>query len=302
VRLLVLALGIVVIVSGVAGLIWGEVAGGQLLEEIERSFHLAPGQEIVVQSGNGPITYEAWDGDQVVIRAVKETSRLAPSLARWVSDRSVVEIEQVARGVRAVHRSQFRWGWFAVGNVSVSFVVRVPRGWEGDVTLQTSNGRISAYDLHGVAELRTLNGPIIVERQSGSLRVKTSNGPIQMKQLDGVVDAETSNGAIIVDGAALAQSGRLRTSNGAVELRAELVADASYEVRTSNGEVRLYLVEPDVQLDLTTSNGEIELGTEVVVTEVSRSRLSGRIGQGTARLVARTSNGDVTISAVSRGR
>lgn len=295
-RIAVLALGIAVIVLGIAGLITGGVAGGQMVEEVERSFLLLPGQEIVVESRNGGISFEAWDGAEVVIQAVKEVRGLIPYFSKWAAERSAVEISQASGGVRAVHR--FDWGWFTFGNIVVHFHVRVPRGWEGDVLLHTSNGRITARDLHGDARLRTSNGAIAVERQSGVLTAKTSNGRIELKEVNGVVDAETSNGAVVVDGATLTQSGRLRTSNGSVSLRARLEGGASYEVRTSNGAVRLALVEPDVQVDLRTTNGEIELETEVFVTEVGRARLAGRVGDGSARLSVRTSNGDITLSAL----
>jgi len=190
----------------------------------------------------------------------------------------------------------FYWG-FGWANLRLSFRVLVPRDWEGDISLYTSNGRITARDLRGDARLRTSNGSVVVERQAGSLAVKTSNGRIELRDVDGVVTAETSNGAIVVDGARLARAGRLRTSNGPVELRARLDEGASYEVRTSNGAVRLALIEPDVSLNLTTSNGQIALETEVSVAEVGRNRLVGRIGQGAAQLSARTSNGDITVSS-----
>lgn len=296
-RAFVLILGLAVLVLGVAGLLVGGFAGEQVIEEIERSFALAPGQEIFVQSLNGPITYESWDGSEVVIRAVKESRGLFPALGRWVADRLPVSISETPNGVRAVHGSRFDGWWFGAANVRVSFFVQVPRDWEGEVSLETSNGRISAADLRGVARLRTSNGPVVVERLAGTVEIRTSNGRIEVKDAEGVVDAETSNGAIVVAGAVLAQTGRFRTSNGAVDLRARLAEGASYEVRTSNGEVRLVLIDPDVQLDVATSNGQIELETEVAATEIGRSRLAGRIGQGAARLSARTSNGDITVSA-----
>lgn len=283
----------IVIVLTVAAMVMGGAVGAPASEEIQRSFRLASGQEIAVQSRNGSITYEAWDGDEVSIRAVKRVRGLVPFMADWIEERSKVEITETAGGVRASFGAG--WGWF---HVVVNFYVLVPRGWEGDISLHTSNGPITARDLVGDAELRTSNGPIVVERQSGSLRARTSNGRIEMRELHGNVDAETSNGSIVVNGATLTSNGRLRTSNGTVDVRAKLEAGASYELRTSNGAVRIGLVDPDVQVDLTTSNGDIELDTEVAVSEVGRSRLAGRIGAGSARLVARTSNGDITLASL----
>lgn len=297
VRVLVLILGLVVLALGTVALIAGGLSGERVLEEIERSFVLEPGQQISVLSRNGRLTYEAWDGNEVVVRARKETLlSLFPSLAQWIGRRVEVVIEQDQRGVRAAQGPYM--GWLFMGNTAVHFHVQVPRGWEGDIVLRTSNGRIQASDLHGRAELRTSNGPIIAANATGRLIAKTSNGRIELKDVHGVVEAETSNGAIEVEGGTLAQSGRLSTSNGPVLLSARLERGSSYQVRTSNGRVTLALIEPDVEVDLRTSNGRIELATEILTQEVGQNYLSGRVGEGSARLSVRTSNGDISLASV----
>lgn len=297
-RLIVLALGLGVLVLGTIALLATGLGGEKLVEEIERSFFVEPGRQISVQSRNGTLTYEAWDGSEVVVYARKESLvSLFPSLSQWISRRIDVEIEQDERGIRAVQSPYM--GWFWMGNTAVHFHVKVPRTWEGDISLHTSNGRITASDLHGRAELRTSNGQITAERSSGRLVAKTSNGRIELKDVSGVVEAETSNGGIQVEGGILSQSGRFHTSNGPVRFTAKLEPGASYEVRTSNGRVTLAIIDPDLELELRTSNGEIDLDTEIAVREIGRSRLAGRIGEGSARLHVRTSNGDITFSSIA---
>jgi len=208
-RLVVLVMGLAALAVGVAGVASGTRSGSRVLEETERAFVLAPGQAIAVENINGPIEYEAWDGREVVVRAVKE-ARGPVAFARWVAERIPISIEQTDDGVRAGYGRLFYWG-FGWANLRLSFRVLVPRDWEGDISLYTSNGRITARDLRGDARLRTSNGSVVVERQAGSLAVKTSNGRIELRDVDGVVTAETSNGAIVVDGAgsrAPAASGR----------------------------------------------------------------------------------------------
>ena len=296
-----MALGLVVLALGTAALVIGGLGGGRTIEVIERSFLIQPGQEIFVQSRNGAVTYEYWEGDRVFIRASKESAfSLFPGLSRWINDWVKVEFTETANGVRAVHSSLL--GWFLFGNVEVEFHVLAPESWHGSISLQTSNGRITAKDLHGEARLRTSNGAISVERQSGRLEVKTSNGRIELSQVNGVVQAETSNGPVRIDGGTLAQNGRIRTSNGPIDLRAKLDADATYELRTSNGRVNLVLHDPDVRIDLRTSNGDIDLDTEVSVSEFGRSRLVGRIGEGRSQLNVRTSNGDITLAAARQSQ
>lgn len=294
---IVLVIGLVVLVIGAGAMLAGGISGSQVIEQIEHSYALSDGQEITVRGRNGLISYEHWDGDQVVVRASKVGhTGLIPGLSRWISDRIRVEFAQDSRGVRAVQTGPI--GWLLSGNIAVHFDVKVPRNWEGKVVLHTSNARISARGLRGEAQLRTSNGAIIVEDQSGRLDVTTSNGRIELTRVNGVVQADTSNGPIRVYSGTLHASGRLRTSNGPIEVRAKLESGADYEVRTSNGRVTVTLVEPDVDVEIGTSNGDIDLNADVTVREMGRNRFAGRIGQGSARLVVRTSNGDVTLSAV----
>ena len=296
----VLALGLVVLALGTAALVIGGLGGGRTIEVIERSFLIQPGQEIFVQSRNGAVTYEYWEGDRVFIRASKESAfSLFPGLSRWINDWVKVEFTETANGVRAVHSSLL--GWFLFGNVEVEFHVLAPESWHGSISLQTSNGRITAKDLHGEAR-QDVQRRDLRRETVGRLEVKTSNGRIELSQVNGVVQAETSNGPVRIDGGTLAQNGRIRTSNGPIDSRAKLDADATYELRTSNGRVNLVLHDPDVRIDLRTSNGDIDLDTEVSVSEFGRSRLVGRIGEGRSQLNVRTSNGDITLAAARQSQ
>jgi len=294
VRLFVLIVGLAVLVLGGAAVFGSSFSGPQVVQEIEESFALQTGKELIVHGSNGSVTYEGWNGDEVVITAVKESSALTRGLAQRVADRVRVELTQDERGVRAIERRGVDFLLF--GQVSIAYHVRVPYEWSGEVELRTSNGRITASDLHGDAELRTSNGAISVERQSGSLSAHTSNGRVELAEVHGAVQVETSNGPIRVDGGTLERTGRLRSSNGPIHLYASLAPQSAYDVRTSNGSVTLVLAEPDVQVDLSTSNGGIELQTDVNVSEFDRNRLVGRIGDGSARLGVRTSNGRISLS------
>lgn len=294
-RLFVLILGLTVLVLGTIGVVWSSFTAPRVVEELERSFQLEPGKTLHVQGANGAITYETWDGDEVIIRATKLVSG-TKSLAERLGRQITIDFTENASGVRVVQRGRIMF-LFGFGDASVTYHILVPEGWWGDVTLHTTNGSIRAQGIHGEAELRTSNGRITVAGQSGRLGAFTSNGSVQLAAVNGTVVAETSNGSIGVEGGRLEGTGRLRTSNGSVHLAAKLEKDAAYSVRTSNGQVTLVLEEPDVTVDLATSNGEIKLNNvEVTATRVGRSELAGRIGGGSALLEVRTSNGTISLS------
>lgn len=287
--------GIAAIVLGVAVLMGGAGFSGEVLDEVSRSFALAPGQELVIRGWNGPITYGPWEGDEVRIAATAETGGVLGGLWRLLGGQVTVNFVEDERGVAA--RADASGGLLGRGSVKVRFHVAVPRDWSGRVALTTSNGPINAAGLAGDAALRTSNGAIQVRGLAGTLEARTTNGTIQLADVDGRVEAVTTNGPVKVLGGTLAGSGRVQTTNGGIELRAALARDASYDLTTSNGTVRTYLQAPDVALDLNTFNGRILLETEVAVSRIDGRRLVGRLGEGNAFLRIRTTNGSITLGA-----
>lgn len=294
VRVAVLIIGLVVLVMGVTMLVsWG-MSGPLVIDEVEQSFSMQPGEHLMVRNTNGPITYDQWDGDEVKIQATNKVRTIVPFIAQWAESRVTVDLSRDTNGVQAVSRKK---GIFPfLGGVTVHFRVSVPVEWTGDINLVTSNGTITATEINGDAKLRTSNGAISVTGQKGTLDAHTSNGRIELAEVNGAISADTSNGLIRLRSGTLTGTGRLSTTNGAINARATLAENASYEVTTANGSVTVVLVEPDVSLDISTGNGSINLRTEIIASRVERRRLIGRIGDGAAHLNIRTANGSIVFS------
>lgn len=284
--------GIVLVIIGVIAAISGGLFVPRVASE-QRLFALESGERLQIEGRNGKITIEAWQGDEVVVEVTKEARALFKGLADWLTEHESIDWIRDDNGLQVVSRGTW-WGF--LGGLSVHFHVLVPEDWFGSVSMHTSNGSITARNLRADAELRTSNGAITVRDHSGSLLLRSSNGRIEISDVDGAVEAETSNGPINVRNSVLRASGRFRTSNGPIQIEAELIGDARYDVRTSNGRVNLTLINPDVTLDLATSNGAINLSAEVTATQLARNRLIGKIGNGTARLDVRTSNGSISLA------
>lgn len=296
-RIVVLVIGLAVLVVGAVSLTGSVVPGAAVSEQITESFLMTPGESLRVQTANGRLTYEAWDGDEVVIEATRIRSRFMSDLIRRFWGEATVTIERTDGGVEATAewpRRLFGGNW----HDRVQFHVKVPRGWHGVVDLRTSNGAIVASDIHGDVSVRTSNGAITLTGHEGTLVARTSNGPIRLSDVHGKVEARTTNGPVRLLGGTLTETGLLRTSNGAVELRARLEPSADYEVTTSNGAVTVTLIDPNASVELRTSNGNINLQTEVKASAIERNRVVGTVGDGDARLNVRTSNGSVTLSAL----
>ncbi len=124
----------------------------------------------------------------------------------------------------------------------------------------TSNGAIELKGTHGDTEISASNGTIAVEDSKGDIDARTSNGTIEIKDVTGYVSA--------------------RTSNGAIELNIDPALDIDLEAKTSNGKITVK--------DL-----------EVVVQEISKTSLRGRLGEGGKKVSCRTSNGAIELSSLN---
>ena len=295
-RVFVLFVGLSVLVAGTLALVGLAIPGVTVSDTFVESFVMEPGQSLRVSGVNGRVTYETWDGEEVVIQATRLTPRFASSLADRIWGKAVVNFTRTDAGVAAVVEAPGRSS--IGGNVRFRFDVKAPRGWHGDIELTTSNGPIVASDIHGHVSLRTSNGSITVSGHTGTLQARTSNGPLRLTDVHGTVEARTSNGPLSFLNGTLTESGLLRTSNGAVEMLARLEPGAVYDVQTSNGAVTLTLIDADAALDLSTSNGSINLQTPLTASSIDRRRVVGTVGDGSATLNVRTSNGSITLATV----
>lgn len=293
VQIVVLVIGLAVLVGGFGLLLPTGGIGPHFTETMERTFSAEETTEIVLRGFNGRIDFEPWDGEDIFVEAALRVGALTKALAQRFA--AAADVQMTRDGGRLTVTATRPTGWFFWGNVAVGFVVRVPRGWAGDVSLTTSNGSIAAEGIVGRGTLRTSNGPLTVRDHEGRLDVRTSNGRIEVSAMRGVLEAVTSNGTVRITDAELSGIGLVRTSNGSIDIAARLAEGAGYDVNSSNGSIHIALARPDVVVELRTSNGRIDLQTELLASRIDRTHVQGRIGDGSARLNVRTSNGSVTL-------
>ena len=254
-------------------------------EIFDKADDVSPGTRFKILNRNGGIEIAVWDNRQIAIHAVKKT--------RWGG-----KLENVA--IDVVPGMDFRVETIHVvknPKVSVRYVIKVPF----DVlvkSVRTSNGEIDLNGTRGDAEIGTSNGSIEVEGVQGDIEASTSNGAIEIEDVSGSVIARTSNGAISVERAAGVHA--LETSNGAIEAEVRGVGGDGARLRTSNGAIELK-IDPglNIELDAKTSNGKITVqGLELMVMEVSKTTLKGRLGAGGKRVTCRTSNGGIELEGL----
>ena len=258
---------------------------GAETETFEREYAVSAGTRFEILSRDGGIDITGWDRSRINIHAVKKT--------RWGGKLENVAIE-VFPGkefkVETIH---------VVSNpkVSVNYDIKVPFNTVVK-SVRTSNGAIDLEGTRGDTEVRTSNGTIEVEGARGDIDANTSNGSIEIEDVIGYVSARTSNGSIRVEGTTGIVE--LETSNGAITAEVLGAKADGARLRTSNGAIKVE-IDPalNIDLDVSTSNGKITIeDLELVVKELSKTSLRGRLGEGGQTVSCRTSNGTIALEAL----
>ena len=245
-------------------------------------YFVSPGTGFDILYRVGLFDISGWVQDWLIIHAVKKT--------RWGGKLENVAIEVLSGAdfrVETIH---------VVRNpkVSVNYDIKVPFNVVVK-SIQTSNGAIDLEETRGDTEIRTSNGTIEVEGSEGNIGANTSNGSIEIEDVKGYVSARTSNGSISIEGTTGIVE--LETSNGTIDAEVREVGEHGTRLRTSNGAIKVE-IDPALNIDLEakTSNGKISVeDLEVVVKEMSKTALRGKLGDGGRKVSCRTSNGAIKL-------
>lgn len=156
---------------------------------------------------------------------------------------------------------------------------------EGDVDVQTSGGDLRIGQVGGRVRARTSGGNINVAGAEGNLDVSTSGGNVRLGRILGAVEAHTSGGNIDVDevgGPIDAQ-----TSGGSIQARITKQPAADSRLKTSGGNVTVYLAEGlGLEIEANADGGTVQSEVPIVSKgSLREDHVRGTIGGGGPRLV-----------------
>jgi len=260
-------------------------AADTLTRDVDRTFRLNPGGNVVLENVNGNISVETWDRDRVELHLTKTIKASDRQHAEQAMQAFQVDIESTPERLRVEVRKPegsdgiFAWLRGAQVQYSAAFVLKVPR--QVDLRATTVNGRVDVADVDGELGVETVNGKIVLDRVAGRIDVSTVNGSVHVADARGAVSAETVNGGISVE--------MTRVSD-----------DADMRFSTVNGGVHLSL-PPDVhaRLDARTTNGGISTDFPVEVHGKWHSKsVDADLNGGGGRLEVRSTNGGIKIEKI----
>lgn len=250
----------------------------------------------------GDVKVTGTDRNQIVVHARTErgtirftssgtTARLEPANGRGCSDANFDV--SVPAGVRLTAST---WS----GSLTV-------HGVHGEIEAHAQSGDIEVRDAGDRLEVETLSGDVDVQGVRGDVAIHTLSGDVTLERAAAGVEVETVSGDIDL-GSTTSRQVRTNSTSGDLTFSGTVVDGGRYEFQTHSGELRLEL--PDnvgAQLTLSTFSGEIESAFPITliagdhgIGSAQAKKMNFSLGKGTARIIAETFSGDVTLSSTAR--
>ena len=198
------------------------------------------------------------------------------------------------------------------------FDVTVPVGtkvaaatWSGSVSVTGVHGDIEAHSQSGDVQVRDAGDRLDVESLSGDVMISGVKGESTISTISGGVTLTTARGNISVESVSgdvnlrdiVARQIRTHTTSGDVSFVGAIFDAGRYEFTTHSGEIVLALPSDiGAELSVSTFSGGIESDFPITlkagehgIGSAQAKRLNFTVGRGTARIIAETFSGDITL-------
>ena len=253
---------------------------------------------IMVSCPQGAVVVTGSDRNEIRVRARTENgairftssgtrATLEPASGRGCNDGQFEVV--VPAGTAVQVRS---WS----GSVSV-------KGVRGDLETRTHSADVEIRDA-GRIDVESLSGDVTIQGVGGESMIQSVSGDVVLGGARGDVEIETVSGDIDLRDV-IAKRIRTHTTSGDLEFSGQIVPDGRYEYSTHSGEIRLVLpADVGAELSVATFSGGIESDFPITLKagDHGNKRLTFTLGSGTARIIAETFSGDITLTSAGRRR
>ena len=141
---------------------------GGVTREVTRTYPLNADGSFELNNVNGTVRIEAWDKDEVEVRAVKSTPDQEALL-----DMVAIDVDSKPEALTISTRYPQEEGV----EVAVDYTIHVPRRAQLNHVTNV-NGTLRVVSSESVGELHTVNGNIEVYEGGGNVRAHTTNGSV----------------------------------------------------------------------------------------------------------------------------
>jgi DUF4097 and DUF4098 domain-containing protein YvlB len=241
---------------------------------VQLSSPMPAGSSFEAQTHNGSIKIAGADITECNLTATITGRAKTEEDAQKLAERTTVKLESFGgRLIAKIDKPTF----LTNQSVSVSFDVQVPN--ESDLELTTYNGSVEIRNITGRLNGTTHNGKITAEQVSGTAELHTHNGSVICREISGDSRLKSHNGSIRIYYSEAAPSIcdiSIITYNGGIEIETPSDFSGEFNASTHNGSIR-------TDLPIT------------IVGKISKSKLTGKIGNGQGKLHLETHNGSIRV-------
>jgi DUF4097 and DUF4098 domain-containing protein YvlB len=179
-------------------------------QDFQKSYRLGAGSDVRIGNVSGNVTVTGYDGDAVVVTAIKEGP-----------DRDKVEIEDKSTGDRV--DLGVRYPERCNCHVDVRFEVKVPRS--------------ISYDFRHIS---SVSGDVEVSNVTGKLHASSVSGAVRVKDVTGTVSANSVSGNVEVDIDRLegTESMKFTSVSGNVNVTLPSSLDADIQMHSLSGSLK----------------------------------------------------------------
>lgn len=209
---------------------------------LEKSFTIAPGNEVKIDLPSGSIEVTVGDSDQVEITLFQKFKTNSETEADELLSHFEISAEQESDAVRLIVKKEDSGGFlsfFKNWNNKVNFTAKVTVPSHVDLSLYTAGGQIRVRgDIDGDIDADTAGGSIKIDGATGHAKLDTAGGSITAGSVYGSVHADTAGGGININYVGPnASRVYADTAGGGITIGLDASGKYSVEADTSGGSV-----------------------------------------------------------------
>jgi DUF4097 and DUF4098 domain-containing protein YvlB len=147
--------------------------------------------------------------------------------------------------------------------------------------------------IKGALSIESSVGKIIIEECEGNIRVIGKTGPIDLKNIKGTTTVDSTTGPATLENVNGTVS--VHNTTGPIKFSGSLSSGENW-FRTSTGPIEITLQPPsDLKVEAYSRLGRVTCVPELADSRYERGQCTGRLGNGTGKLIAETTIGAITI-------
>jgi DUF4097 and DUF4098 domain-containing protein YvlB len=258
-------------------------------DEWSKTYTINGRADLRVGTDDGDVTIISSDQKQIDAHVTTQGYKIGPNEVRVEESQNG---DHVTLNVKLPH---FNWSWWGGRHHSVRIEVHVPR--ELDLDVHTGDGNVSAQAVAGRIRIDTGDGHVNATGLKGDVNMHSGDGHITASGLDGSLMVDTGDGHITVDGRFDALN--LKTGDGNIEARVMNGSKVANSWRLHSGDGRINVSLPsdlNADLEARTGDGHITLDVPISVSgSLSRSSIHGKLNGGGGTISISSGDGSIHI-------